>query len=416
MAMFGWLGKVIRGNPPSTPAGAGGPAAAAGMDASRLLSLGRTLWSEERIEEAAAALRRAVSLDPALAQAHELLGCALAQLGDRVGAIAAFDNALRIDPEFVSAHCNRGIELLSLGDYARGWQEFEWRWKRPEYQTIRKMFSQTWWDGSDLHGRTILLFAEQGLGDAMQFIRFAPLVARAGARVVVDCHPPLRALFRQAPGVAQVLESDAEIARYDLCSPLMSLPRLLGTTLDTVPAEIPYLAPSADCARRWQEKMVSTAKKIRVGLVWECNPEAGYAWRRSLPLDLFAPLAKIAGVTVFSLQVGFPSGKAAELVPGLDLVDLTEGLHDFSDTAGLVSNLDLVISVDTSVAHLAGALGKPIWVLLPQDSDWRWGVEGEGSPWYPTMRLFRQRIEGDWSEVIERLEAALREFAAPRGH
>jgi len=379
------------------------------------MSQAHALHSEGRHEETASACREVVALDPAHAEAHELLGCCLELLGDRAGAISAFDSALRINPEFVSAHCNRGLVLLSMGDYTRGWEEFEWRWKRPELQTLRTMFSREWWDGSDLSGRTILLFAEQGFGDAIQFIRYAPIVAGTGARVVVDCHPPLKALFRQVAGVAKVLENDAEIERYDLCCPLMSLPRLLGTTLNTVPDDVPYLVASAECVRKWREKAVSAVKTLRVGLVWASNPDTGYAWHKSMPLDMFAPLAQIAGVTFYSLQTGLPSGHAAQLSPGLDLVDLTGGLDDFSETAGLISNLDLIISVDTAVAHLAGALGNTVWTLLPRHADWRWRIEGHDSPWYPTMRLFRQRVEGDWSEVVEQLVTALREFARKGG-
>jgi len=375
--------------------------------------LGSSLQAEGRHREAAAACRDAVALDPVHSEAHELLGCALSSLRDRKRAIAAFDGALRINPEFVSAHCNRGLALLSLGDYARGWEEFEWRWQRPEYQTLRKLFSQAWWDGSDPDGRTILLFAEQGFGDAIQFIRYAPVLASRGARVVVDCHPPLQALFRQVYGVTRVLENDAEVARYALCCPLMSLPRFLGTRLESIPAEVPYLAAAADYAAKWRAKM-TVARTFRVGLVWASNPGTGYAWHKSVPLEMFAPLARIEGVTFYSLQTGFPAQHAAQISSDLDLIDLSAGLHDFSDTAGLISNLDLVISVDTAVAHLAGAMGKTIWTLVPENADWRWGDEGEGSAWYPTMRLFRQQADGDWSGVVEQLGAALKERTTPQ--
>lgn len=392
--MFKWLGKSVRGDVPS-----------ASPEKIRDASY---LQSEGLHEEAVAACREAIALDPLDSRAHELLGCALSSLGDPAGAVAAFDSALRIDPGFVNAHCNRALSLLSLGDYARGWEDFEWRWQRPEYRTLRNMFSRSWWDGVDLAGRTILLFAEQGFGDAIQFVRYAPIVARSGARVVVDCHPPLKTLFRQVQGVTQVLEDDTEIARYDLCCPLMSLPGVLGTRLDSVPAELPYLTPDANVVDRWHGKTAPARETLRVGLVWASNPGTGYAWHKSLPLEMFAPLARIGGLRFYSLQTGLPAEHAAQLPPGLDLVDLSDGLHDFSDTAGLIANLDLVISVDTAVAHLAAAMGKKTWTLLPQVADWRWGMQGDATPWYPHMRLFRQQIAGDWSAAIERLGAELR--------
>lgn len=376
-------------------------------------SLGCALQSEERHEEAAAMYRQAIALDPTHSEAREHLGYALALLGDRSGALMAFDGALRIKPESANAHVNRGLVLLSIGDYGRGWEEFEWRWRRPELQTIRKMFPQLWWDGSDLSGKTILLFAEQGFGDAIQFVRYVPIISRAGARVIVDCHPPLKDLFRLTAGVAQVLEDDADIARHELCRPLMSVPRLLGTTLDSIPAEVPYLKPSAHHVEKWREKVLPSSGTLRVGLVWASNPSTGYAWHKSVSPDAFAVLGGIAGVSFYSLQTGLASGQSVHLPRSLHIVDLTEELRDFSDTAGLISNLDLVISVDTAVAHLAGALGKPVWTLLPRNADWRWGIEGERSPWYPTMRLFRQPAGGDWNGVVAQVAVALRAFANP---
>jgi len=369
------------------------------------------LHSEGRHEEAAAACRELIALNPLDVRAHEVLGCALASLGDAAGAATAFGSALRIDPAFVHAHCNRGLSLLSLGDYAGGWEEFEWRWKRPELQTLRNMFPGSWWDGSDLSGRTILLFAEQGFGDAIQFVRYASIVSKAGARVVVDCHPPLKALLRQVRGVTHVLEDDAEIPRYKLYCPLMSLPRLLATRPDSIPADVPYITPTKDCVDHWRGKVAPAGETMRIGLVWASNPATGYAWHKSVPLELFAPLGSIDGLRLYSLQTGLPAEHVAQLPPGLQLIDLSDGLRDFSDTAGFISNLDLVISVDTAVAHLAAAMGKTTWTLLPKVADWRWGAQGDATLWYPTMRLFRQQIAGDWSGVIARVGAQLRVLA-----
>ena len=380
--------------------------AAKGSIAAFHFSLGCALQAEERIEEAAAAYREVVALDDGNSQAHELLGGALASLGDRAGAIAAFDSALRIDPEMVSAHVNRGLVLLSLGDYARGWEGFEWRWKRPESQTIRKMFSQTWWDGSNLAGRTILLFAEQGLGDAIQFIRYAPIVAGTGARVVVDCHPPLKALFRQVSGVAQVLEDDSDIARHDLCCPLMSLPRLLGTTLDTVPAEVPYLSVGKNVVSDWRRKLAVKDERL-VGLCWKGNPLYKNDRNRSLRLAELRPLLACPGVRFVSLQRDLDEEESAI---SAELENFTHPGADFKDTAEIIGALDLVISVDTAWAHWAGAIGKPLWLLLPLVPHWCWLLDRKDNPWYPTARLFRQTRRDDWEDVIESVEHEIVRF------
>jgi tetratricopeptide (TPR) repeat protein len=327
--------------------------------------------------------------------------------GDRAGALVALDDALKADPDSVEAHCNRALLLLATGDYPRGWQEFEWRWRRSELQTIRDLFAREWWSGGSLAGRTILLFAEQGYGDAIQFARYAPLVARMGARVVLDCHPPLQALFRNVEGVSAVLASDAEIADYELCAPLMSLPRLLGTSLATIPADIPYLRAAPEAASRWRERMGGAG--VRVGLVWASNPSTGHAWQKSLPPEALAPLTRVRGTTFYSLQTDLAPLSAAEAC-GFPVVDLSAELGDFSATAALIANLDLVISVDTAVAHLAGAMGKAVWTLLPQVADWRWEADARRSPWYPSMRLFRQRREGDWESVVEEVGDELKKL------
>lgn len=369
-----------------------------------------SLWEEERIDEVVAECRVALAAAPGLAGAHELLGCALSQLGDHERALASMERAIELDPDSVRAHCNFAFELLATGDYARGWEELEWRWRRPEYQTLRRMVPGSWWDGGDPAGRTILLFAEQALGDAIQFVRYAPLVAARSACVVVDCHPQLKGLLGHVEGVTRVVENDAELPSFELCSPLISVARLLGTRYDSVPAKVPYIVATPEHARRWRERMAAPARSLRVGLVWACNPGSPQAWRRSVQPDLFAPLARIPGVTCYSLQIGTP-GMDSVAGGGLQLTDMTEELYDFRDTAGFVSNLDLVISVDTVFAHLAGAMGRAVWTLLSRNPDWRWGLEGATTPWYPTMRLFRQQSDGDWESVGWQLEAELRALA-----
>jgi tetratricopeptide (TPR) repeat protein len=393
--------SVLRG-----PAADGAPVSVA----EGALRRGLTFHESGRFGDAIDAYRRALALDGALPDAHEFLGRALVAAGEYAAAMAPLERALRDTPSSVHAHCARGFALLAMGDYLAGWPEYEWRWQRDEMQTIRGMFRQPWWNGASIDGKTLLLFAEQGFGDAIQFVRFAPVVASlSGARIALDCHPPLRRLFARVQGVAEVLESDGEIPRYELCFPLMSLPLLLRATTRDIPRDVPYLRASAEHAAKWQGH-VRSDNGMRVGVVWASNPTMGSGWRKSLPLETLAPLASVPGVSFYSLQND--AGERASA--GFELIDLTAQLTDFSETAGLIANLDLVISVDTAVAHLAGAMGKPTWLLLRQIADWRWQGQGSRSLWYPTMRVFRQEREGDWPSVVRQVELALREEAARR--
>jgi hypothetical protein len=403
--MLGFLRRLIRAVSTAPPAaGQGEPEAAVA------LRRGVALHETGRLRDAADAYRRALALDGALPGAREFLGRALASAGDYAAALPELEAAIRENPRSVHAHCVRGFALLATGDYLGGWAEYEWRWAHPDMQTIRNMFRQEWWNGSDLRGRTLLLFTEQGFGDAIQFIRFAPLLAATtGARIAVDCQPALRNLFAGVAGVAEVLQNDADIPRYDLCFPLMSAPRLLRITAQDVPRNVPYLRAPAEQTARWRSATAS-AGGLRVGLVWASNPAVIYASHKSVPAEALAPLGEVQGVSFFSLQ----KDASGEVPPGLQLIDLTAGLGDFSDTAGLIANLDLVISVDTSVAHLAGAMGKPTWTLLRRVPDWRWQGRGEQSLWYPTMRLFRQQREGDWNGVVQQVARALRDLVCRR--
>ena len=374
--------------------------------AAEALQAGLALHNQGRFDEAAEAYRRALALDGALPAAHELLGRALASAGDPGGALAALDAALRENPGSVLAHCTRALALLARGDYAAAWPEYEWRWHREDMQTIRRMFAQRWWKGEPIRGRTLLLFAEQGFGDALQFVRFVPALAQAtGARIALDCHPPLRALFSRVAGVAEVLKGDDEIPRYELCYPLMSVPGALHTTRGTLPRE-PYLAAPPEHAARWRESLASS-RGIRVGLAWSSDPGASNASAKSVPLGELAPLADITGVSFHSLVPGALAGAAP--AGGMKIADHSARLTDFAETAGLVAGLDLVISVDTAVAHLAAGMGKPTWLMLRSVPDWRW----QSDDWYPAARRFVQAAEGDWQSVVAPLAAALRGFSPP---
>jgi hypothetical protein len=270
-------------------------------------------------------------------------------------------------------------------------------------------FTQPQWDGSDPAGKTILLHTEGGLGDAVNFVRLVPMATRHGGRFVLECQPTLISLFQGIPGVDQLVARGQPLPPFDYHLPLQGLPRILGITLQNIPNQVPYLTAPKDRAVSFAERTLNDGK-LRVGLVW-CGVMYNEADFRSRTLDIFHPLMKLPGIRFFSLQKGDASAEIPP--PDTDWVDFSNELKDFSDTAALVSIMDLVISVDTSVAHLAGALAKPVWVLIPTQSDFRWLLDRTDSPWYPTMRLFRQRQGDDWSKTIEDMTKSLSEFPRP---
>ncbi|MGQ9370017.1 tetratricopeptide repeat protein [Azospirillum sp. ST 5-10] len=315
--------------------------------------------------------------------------------------------ALRVDPASDVARFNLSMTLLALGDFARGWPLYEARWRMagaafPDHAPA--------WDGSPLAGRTILLTAEQGHGDTLHFARYAPLLAAMGGRVALHVQPGLKRLLARMPGVATVTGFGEPPPSADLCAPLMSVPGLVGTRLDSVPAA-PYLRAVAADRPKWRDRLAGE-ERLKVGLVWAGEPRPddfkanAVDRRRSLPLAALAPLAAVPGVAFYSLQ----KGEAARQMPpaGLRLTDWMDEVGDFADTAALVEQLDLVITVDTSMCHLAGGLGRPVWVLSRFDACWRWLDNREDSPWYPTMRLFHQAAPGDWGPVVDRVAAELR--------
>jgi hypothetical protein len=265
------------------------------------------------------------------------------------------------------------------------------------------------WDGSALHGDTIVLHAEQGFGDAIQFVRYAPLVAQRGGNVIIECHPQLVSLLQTVAGIQTAVPFGAPLPAYRCQSPLLSLPRIFGTTLETIPSQCPYVAPKPAYREKWAEIMATHPAPLKVGLVW-----AGKSYPdplRSCPLSEFTPLASFQNVAYYSLQCGAGSEQGVHSACGLSLIDLTNELHDFADTAALIEQLDLVICIDTAVAHLAGALGKPTWLMLPFAPDWRWLLERSDTPWYQGARLFRQKKPGDWGEVMTRVHFELEAWA-----
>jgi len=387
-------------------------------------NLGIALKAHGQTDQAIAAYRQAIALKPDFPEGHCNLGIALLEKGQLHEAIAACRRAIALKPHLPEAHFNLALALLAQGDLLPGWQEFEWRWLVKDKGSPQRNFTPPQWDGGSLNGRTILLHAEQGFGDTLQFIRYAPLVTRRGGRVVVECQPELATLLAGVAGLAQIVTNGESLPAFDLHCPLMSLPLAFGTRLETIPADIPYLRADAHKAARWRERLArensspGEPEPLKVGLLWAgaSRPHQPHAnridRRRSMALRQFAPLAEVAGVVFVSLQKGGRAEQALTPPAGLRLLDWSAELQDFADTAALVECLDLVISVDTSVAHLAGALGKPVWMLNRSDTCWRWQLDRTDSPWYPTMRLFRQSQPGDWDTVIQRMALALQRFVS----
>ena len=366
-------------------------------------NLGIVLSELGQSAEAEACCRTALKLDPQFYKAHNNLGTALKDQGKRDQAESCFRTALELAPTMSAAHTNLGMSLLYKGDFINGWREFEWRWNTGKLAP--PAFAQPRWVGQDIAGKTILLTAEQGMGDAIQFARFAQPIAALGARVILQVHAPLTRLLSTVPGVTQAVGFDDPLPPFDLYIPMMSAPLVLGTTLETIPATVPYITPPAVTAYSQPGR--------KVGLVWAGDPRPFDAAanaadkRRSVPLALFAPLMQQPGITVFSLQKGDAAAQMDALPAELRPMDLMGGVGDFADTAALVAGLDLVVTVDTSVAHLAGAMGKPVWVLSRFDGCWRWLADRDDSPWYPTLRLFRQTVPGQWETVIAEVVKSL---------
>ena len=373
--------------------------------------LGNALKELGDFEQAIAHYEQAIALKPDYAKAYNNWGNIIRDRGELQAAVGYYNQATAIEPNFAEAHWNKALTLLLNGDLHDGFGEYEWRWqvKLPTFQPLRP-FSQPRWDGSPLDGKTIFLHAEQGMGDMIQFVRYVPLVAQRGGRIILECHAPLMNLFKGLSDVQAIVSYGSTPPAFDVHAPLMSLPHILGITLNTVPAYIPYLqlppSPHPSSLSPLPSPL-SPLPSLKIGIVWEGNPQNPYNRTRACPLEQLLLLAELPGVALYSLQKELSSSDRSLLQTYPHVHDLREHLHDFVDTAAIINQLDVVIAVDTSVAHLAGALGKPIWLLLPFAPDWRWMLKRNNSPWYPTMRLFRQPVYGDWGSVLEAVKKAL---------
>ncbi|RZU39402.1 tetratricopeptide repeat protein [Edaphobacter modestus] len=397
------------------------------------LFLGHALIKGKHFLQSIQCFEETIRLEPTCDEAHNGLGAAYEGLGEYIKASAAFaaahslrpssvdylvniglnilrrkdkggveflDRAIKLDPDHIDAHVARAVILLSEGDYELGWPEFEWRWRLPEFSARVRPFTQPLWEGQSLDRRVILLHAEQGYGDTIQFVRYVKDIVRLGGVIVLEVQSLLYRLLKQIPGVQACLRQGIDpLPNFDLHCPLMSLPNVLGTRLDSIPPPVELTAVAKD---EIFLKPFQRLEALKVGIVWAGNPKHTRDTFRSIPFQMLLPFRELSGVTFVSLQKDVPNCDviAASTFP---MQRPLLSCEDFLDTARVIDTLDLVIGVDTSVAHLAASMGKPVWLMLPESADWRWGLEGEGTPWYPTMRLFRQTAKDGWADLVNRV-------------
>ncbi len=374
------------------------------------VNLGVLLQQWGQIDPAEECFRRALALRPDHPDTLVNLGNIAQARGDLDEAVACHRRAIALRPDGAEAHCNLAMALLARGDLAAGWAEYEWRWRVPAGLADRRAFTQPQWRGEAAAGRILLVHAEQGFGDTLQFCRLVPLAAVRGLRVVLEVQQALVRLLHGTPGIERVIGRGDDLPPFDLHCPLLSLPLALGTTLDTIPAALP-LAVDPARVESWRTRLAASGdRRPRVGLAWAGSSgmdrpnQAAVDRRRSLDPRLLAPLFDLPGPHFVSLQMGGPP-------TDLPLTDVMADMHDFADTAALVATLDLVVSVDSAVAHLAATLGKPVWLLDRFDPCWRWLRDRGDTPWYPTLRLFRQPRPGDWTTVVHQVKSDLARFA-----
>jgi tetratricopeptide (TPR) repeat protein len=379
--------------------------------ADALALLGQVLQELARFTEARQCYQRAIELNPRTVALHYNLGSVLQSQGQFAEAIQSYDQALGLEPGFAPAITNRGVVLLTLGDFSAGWAGYVHRAGCPDFE--RPRFPGPPWDGAPLEGRTLLIHCEQGLGDTLQFIRYVKMLESRGGEIIVAAQATLIPLLAQS-GYPRLVDREKSLPAFDVHAPLLNMPRVFRTLLNTVPREMPYLAAEPGRIARWRARL-EPYHGLKVGIAWRGDKGYRFDRVRSIPLESFAPLAQVPGVRLISLQKGAGSEQIAAVADRFAVIDLGPAFDQvggaFLDTAAVMKNLDLVVTCDTAIGHLAGALGVPVWTALPQPSDWRWMLDRTDSPWYPTMRLFRQSRPGDWDDVFGRLQVELAKVA-----
>ena len=409
-----------------------------------LNNLGEVYRERGDLERASEQYRKAIQIEPQGAAPYNNLGIATHDLGDPVTAIGLYQKAIELgtnyvdavnnlatsyldlrrtdeamrtfrqaiamDPQNVDAHNNLGYALLLVGEFAEGWEEYEWRWKCAKFPSPRRGFRQPLWNGEDIAGRRILVHAEQGLGDAIHFLRYVPMVAERGAHVILECKQEMTSMLKDYPGVKELVTFGDRLPPFEWQVPMLSLPRAFKTRVDSIPAPIPYLHANPKDIETWRDRLGPRDGRPRVGIAWAGNPTQAIDRFRSLKLDALAPYAQAKQIEFHSLQKGYAAEQLKSPPAGLQIIDHSAELTDFGQTAALMMNLDLIVSTCTSVPHLAGALGRPVWIMTPFNGDWRWMIHGQTTAWYPTMRLFRQETYGKWESTIARVADELTRF------
>jgi tetratricopeptide (TPR) repeat protein len=378
------------------------------------LNLGNALSEQGRFEEAVEAYRAHLAASPNDPGNWVALGANLAALGRREDCLEAYDQAVSRVPEDGTQRFERAVARLLFGDFEGGWEDYEHRWAKERLKAERPNLPGREWQGEDIAGKTLFVFGEQGYGDNIQFARYLPLLTERGAKVIFCSELTLEALFAPLAPAVQWFGGNGALPAYDYFVPLLSLPYHFQTRLETIPAKLPYLSVTDERRSLWKDRIAALepGNEVKVGLVWTGRPAHGNDLERSLEPEMLAPLLQVPGARFFSLQKPSRPGHLEALNRLGHVHDLEPQLEDFADTAAALDNLDLLISVDTAVAHLAGALGRPAWVLVARQPDWRWLLNRDDSPWYPGMRLFRQTAKWDWASVIHRLADALTERVA----
>lgn len=382
-----------------------------------ILELANILNMVEETDEALKLYQRILEINPKIYEALYNFGFTLKKQGHIKEAMEIYHKILEMKPHYAQPHFSLSLSYLTLGDFEQGWKEYEWRWAA--YNETPRKYKQPQFDGTDIAGKTILLYAEQGLGDTLQFIRYAKLIKDQGGKVIFDTQKPLKQILSLCPYIDKVIAHGDTMPEFDYHVALMSLPLIFKTTLHTVPHQIPYIYADQNLVEYWREKL-SHDKNFKIGLCWQGN--AGYSTQflrkavaaKSFHVKEFEPLCKIKGISLYSLQKMNGHEQLKDSTNQLNIHDFGSELDEqhgrFMDTAAIIKNLDLVITIDTSISHFAASLGAPVWILLPHPADWRWMLNRTDTPWYPNARLFRQTKAGDWKSLMEEIVEALHEY------